>query len=84
MLNLCLNFLIVDLVCKNYKDLWLEILFFIKQCPLKFMSGNIWWSTKYGEKLLSGLVIFSILSYEIPLDFHHSIQVEQLRYLKYF
>ena len=36
----------MDLVCKKYIDLFntflrLEILLFIKQCPLKFMSGNI-------------------------------------------
>ena len=46
MKNLCLNFLTMDLVCKKYIDLFntflrLEILLFIKQCPLKFMSGNI-------------------------------------------
>ena len=35
----------MDLVCKKYIDLLLlgiEILLFIKQCPLKFMSGNTW------------------------------------------
>ena len=50
--------------------LWIEILFFIKQCPLKLISSNEWWSTKVETKLLSDLVIFSILSSEIPLDFH--------------
>ena len=34
------------------------------------MSGNGQWSTKTGAKLLSGLVMFSILSSEIPLAFH--------------
>ena len=33
------------------------------------MSGNEWWFTKVGEKLLSDLAIFSILSPDIPLDF---------------
>ena len=45
------------------------------------MSGNKWWSTKVGIKLLNGLVIFSILSSDIPLDFHDSIQVVPLKYL---
>ena len=34
------------------------------------MHGNKWWSTKVGAKLVSDLVIFSIFSSEIPLDFH--------------
>ena len=34
------------------------------------MSGNEWWSTKVGAKLLFDSVIFSILSSDIPLDFH--------------
>ena len=34
------------------------------------MFGNEWSSAKVGAKLLSALNIFSILSYEIPLDFH--------------
>ena len=38
------------------------------------MFGNKWWLTKV-TKLLSDLVIFSILSSEIPLDFHDSIRV---------
>ena len=48
------------------------------------MSGNKWWSTKVGAKLLSDLVLFSILSYDIPLDFHDSIRVVSLKYLMYF
>ena len=44
------------------------------------MSGNKWW-TKLGEKLLSDLVIFSILSSDIPLDFQNSIRVVPLKYL---
>ena len=47
------------------------------------MSGNKWWSTKVA-KLLSDLVTFSILSSEIPLDFHDSIRVVPLRHLMYF
>ena len=58
----------------------MEILF-IKQCLLKFMSGNTWWSTKVGAKLLSDLVIFSIFSSNIPLDFHGLIWVVPLKYL---
>ena len=44
------------------------------------MSGNTWWSTKVGAKLVSDLDIFSIFSSEIPLDFHESIGV-LLKYL---
>ena len=43
------------------------------------MSGNKWWSTKVGDKLLLDLVVFSIFSYEIPLVFHESIQVVPLK-----
>ena len=57
----------------------IEILLFVKQCQLKFMSGNTWWSKKVGTKLLS--LIFSILSSDIPLDFHESMP---LKYLMYF
>ena len=39
---------------------------------------------KVGAKLLSDLVIFSILSSDIPLDFHDSIQVVPIKYLIYF
>ena len=48
------------------------------------MSGNKWWSTKIGAKLLSDLVILSVLSSYILLDFHKSIRVVPLRYLIYF
>ena len=48
------------------------------------MSGNEWWSTKFGAKLLSDLVIFSILSTEIPLAFHDSIPVVLVKFLMYF
>ena len=48
------------------------------------MSGNGWWLTKNEAKLLSDLVIFSIFSFDIPLDFHQSIQVVPLKYLMYF
>ena len=35
-------------------------------------------------KLLFDLVIFSIFSSDIPLDFHDSIRVVPLKYLMYF
>ena len=47
------------------------------------MSGNEWWSTKFGAKLLSDLVIFSILSSDIPLDFHDSTGVVPVKYSMY-
>ena len=59
-------------------------MFFINQCPLKFMSGNKWWSTKVSKKLLSDLVIFSVFSSNVTLDFHESIWVVPLKYLMYF
>ena len=43
------------------------------------MSGNKWSSRKVGVKLLSDLVIFSVLSSDIP--FHDSIRVVLLIYL---
>ena len=45
------------------------------------MSGNTLWSTKVDTKLLFELVIFSIFSSDIPLDFPDSIQVVPLDYL---
>ena len=33
------------------------------------MSGNTWYSTKFGANMLSDLVIFSIVSSDFPLDF---------------
>ena len=39
------------------------------------MSGNEWWSTKGGAKLLPDLVKFSIFPYDVALDFHESIRV---------
>ena len=47
------------------------------------MSGNTWWPTNVGAKLLSNLVIFSIFSSAILLDFHESIRVVPLKYLMY-
>ena len=47
------------------------------------MSGNKW-SRKVGAELLCDLVIFSILSSGIPLDFHNSILVVPVKYLMYF
>ena len=48
------------------------------------MSGNKWWSTKVVTKSLTDLAIFSILSSEIPLNFHDSIRVVPLKHLTYF
>ena len=48
------------------------------------MSGNKWWSTKVGAKLLSDLVIFSKLSSEIPLDSHDLVREVSVKYLMYF
>ena len=39
---------------------------------------------KIDAKLLCDLVIFSILSSDIPLNFHDSIRVVPLKYLMYF
>ena len=47
------------------------------------MSGNKWWYTKVGAKLLSVLVIVSILPSDIPLDFHNSIREVPLKYIMY-
>ena len=40
------------------------------------MSGNTWWSTKLGAKLLSEFVIFWMFSSDVP-----SIRVVPLKYL---
>ena len=44
MQNLYLDLLAIDLVCKKYIYIFITFLgieiFFIKQCPLKVMSGN--------------------------------------------
>ena len=48
------------------------------------MSGNTWWLTKVGSKLLSDLVIFSIFFSYIPLDFDESVLVVPLKYLMCF
>ena len=48
------------------------------------MFGNKQWLKQAGAKLLSDTVIFSMLSSNIPLDFHESIQLVQLEYLIYF
>ena len=39
---------------------------------------------KVGTKFLSDLVIFSLFSYEIPLDFHKSILLVPLEHFMYF
>ena len=52
----------------------MEILLFIKQCPLEFMYDDI----------LSDLVIFLIFSSDIPLDFHESIRVLPLSFVNPF
>ena len=51
------------------------------------MSANKWstkWSTTFGGKSLSALVMFSILSSDIPSAFHDSIRVVPVKYLMYF
>ena len=48
------------------------------------MSSNKWWSTKVRAKLLSDLVMFSMLSSELPLAFHDSTRVVTLKYLMYY
>ena len=48
------------------------------------MPDNKWCSTKVGAKLLSDLVIFSIFSFGISLDFHKSTRVVPLKHLMYF
>ena len=47
------------------------------------MSGNTRCSAKIGANLLFDLVIFSILSSDILLDFHDSIRVVPMKYLMY-
>ena len=47
-----------------------EILFLNKQFLLDFTTGNGRESVILGEKVLSDVVMFSILSSGIPLDFH--------------
>ena len=61
-----------------------EILIFIKQCKLRIMPDNTCWSTKVCVKLLSDLVVFSVFSYDIPLDFHQLIPVVPLKYLIFY
>ena len=45
------------------------------------MFGNTIWSIIVDTKLLFELVMFSIFSSDIPLDFPDSIQVSSLDYL---
>ena len=79
----------MNLVWKKYIYIYIIVTFleiqilFIKH-PLKFMTGNTWWLTKVGAKLLSDLVILSIFSSDIPFDFQKSIQVVPLKYSTYF
>ena len=64
--------------------LGIQIISFIKLCPLKLISGYEWLSTKFGISLLSDLVVFSIFFSYIPLVFHESTQLMSLKYLMYF
>ena len=81
------KFLTMDLVCKKYiyyyyffRDINIVYILY-KQCSLKFMSGNTWWSKKYGAKLLPDLVILQYYLQIIPLDFYESLPVVPLKYL---
>ena len=60
------------------------MLLFIKQFPLNFMSCNSWWSTKNCAMLQSDSVMISIISSDIPLDFHETIRVVPLKRWIYF
>ena len=55
----------------------------IKIYVWKIMS-NKWWPAKFGARLLSDLVILSILFFDIPLDFQESIRVVAPKCLIYF
>ena len=57
---------------------------FIKQYPLKIISGNKWLSAKDGAKVLSGLVLFSIFYSGIPLGIQKSIREVPFKYLMYY
>ena len=48
------------------------------------MSVDTWLLTNNGAKRFSDLVIFSVFSSDIPIDFHESIQVQPLKFLSYF
>ena len=48
------------------------------------MSADKWWYKEVDAKLLSDLAIFSILSSDIQLYFHNSMQVVPLKYLTFF
>ena len=48
------------------------------------MFSNECWSTKVGTKLLSDVVTFSILSSDIPLDFHEWFIAVAWKYVMYF
>ena len=48
------------------------------------MFSNECWLTKVGTKLLSDVVTFSILSSDIPLDFHEWFIVVAWKYVMYF
>ena len=61
----------------------MNVLLFIKQCLLKFISGNKSWSTIVGAKLQFDLVIFTTFYSKIPLDFHELVGVVPLKYLIY-
>ena len=72
MWNQYLNLLTMDLVYKKYIDLLIlrdKNIAFYGKCPLNFSSGNGWKLIKVGAKVLSDVVIFSMPSSYIPLDF---------------
>ena len=45
------------------------------------MSSNKWWLTKFGAKLLSDLILFLVLSSDIPLGLYKLMRAVPLKYL---
>ena len=81
----------MDLVCQKYIYIYIfisflkiELVLFIKQCPFKFMCVNTLSSTKVGAKWLSDLVIFSIVSSDIPLIFQRINSKSDIKFSVFF
>ena len=60
------------------------LLLFRKQYPLNFISLNGYELIKVGAKLLSEIVIFSMLSSDNPFNFHDKTGDLLVQNLKYF